>query len=147
MEVCIKQSFVYSWLGERQRYDWNSNSFFISIQSRNTLRHILLMVAELGRAQQHKSMGCSDEVFGRKLVPLSTAWQDYALSLQPPISVYKPQTRSTVHRSLSYYFCLKKKGLGEFPGSPVVRTQCFYWGGLGSIPGWGIKIPRATGHS
>ena len=81
MEVCIKQSLIYSWLGKRQRYDWISNSFFLSIQSRNTLWHIVLIVAELGRAQQHKSMGCSDEVSGRKLVPLSTAWQDYALSL------------------------------------------------------------------
>ena len=25
----------------------------------------------------------------------------------------------------------------EFPGSPVVRTQCFHYGSLGSIPAWG----------
>ena len=32
----------------------------------------------------------------------------------------------------------------EFPGSPVVRTQCFHhWGDLGSIPGQETKIPQA----
>ena len=33
---------------------------------------------------------------------------------------------------------------GEFPGSPVVRTQRFHCHGLGSIPGWGTKIPEAA---
>ena len=31
----------------------------------------------------------------------------------------------------------------EFPGGPVVRTQCFHCWGLGSIPGWQTKIPQA----
>ena len=35
----------------------------------------------------------------------------------------------------------------EFPGSLVVRTLCCHCHGLGSIPGWGTKIPQATWHS
>ena len=31
----------------------------------------------------------------------------------------------------------------EFPGGPVVRTQCFHCGDPGSIPGQGTKIPHA----
>ena len=45
---------------------------------------------------------------------------------------------------------LRKSGGGgvvktteEFPGSPVVRTQCFHWQGPGSIPAQGIKILQA----
>ena len=33
---------------------------------------------------------------------------------------------------------LKKHG--NFPGSSVVRTQCFHCQGPGSISGWGTKI-------
>ena len=34
--------------------------------------------------------------------------------------------------------------LGKFPGGgPVVGTQRFCWGGLGSIPGWATKILQA----
>ena len=32
----------------------------------------------------------------------------------------------------------------EFPGSPVVRTQRFHSRCLGSILGWGTKIPQAS---
>ena len=28
----------------------------------------------------------------------------------------------------------------DFPGSPVVKTLHFNWGGGGSNPGWGTKI-------
>ena len=31
----------------------------------------------------------------------------------------------------------------EFPGCPVVRTPCSHAKGLGSIPGWGAKMPQA----
>ena len=34
---------------------------------------------------------------------------------------------------------------GDFPGNPVVRTQRFDSGGLGSIPGQGTKIPYGQG--
>ena len=34
----------------------------------------------------------------------------------------------------------------EFPGGPVVRTRCSHCHGLGSISGWGNKIPQATQH-
>ena len=32
----------------------------------------------------------------------------------------------------------------EFPGSPVVRTQCFHCQGPGLIPEQGTKIPQAA---
>ena len=32
----------------------------------------------------------------------------------------------------------------EFPGSPVVRTPSFHFCGLGSMPGWVIKILQAS---
>ena len=36
------------------------------------------------------------------------------------------------------------RGRREFPGGPVVRTQCFHCRGPGSIPGQGTKIPKAV---
>ena len=42
---------------------------------------------------------------------------------------------------------LIKKTNAKFPGSPVVRTQCFHCWGPGSIPGWGTKIPEAVLHA
>ena len=35
----------------------------------------------------------------------------------------------------------------NFPGCPVVKTLCFPYGGLSSIPTWGPKIPHAMGAS
>ena len=35
-------------------------------------------------------------------------------------------------------------GEGDFPGSPVVKTLPSNAGGVGSIPGWGAKIPHAS---
>ena len=32
----------------------------------------------------------------------------------------------------------------EFPGGPVVRTQCFHCSCLGSVPGWGTEILQTT---
>ena len=53
------------------------------------------------------------------------------------------------HPSLHTYLLHKSGGGGvekttsEFPGSPVVRTQCFHCQGPGSIPPQGIKILQA----
>ena len=33
---------------------------------------------------------------------------------------------------------------GDFPGGPVVKTRTSTAGGMGSIPGLGIKIPHAV---
>ena len=38
------------------------------------------------------------------------------------------------------------EGQGEFPGGPVVKTQHFHCRGMGSVPGWGTKIPYAESH-
>ena len=38
---------------------------------------------------------------------------------------------------------IKEKEQGDFPGSPVVKNQPSNAGDMGSIPGWGIKIPHA----
>ena len=34
----------------------------------------------------------------------------------------------------------------DFPGSPVVKNQPFNSGNVGSLPGWGIKIPHGVGQ-
>ena len=39
---------------------------------------------------------------------------------------------------------LSKNVMREFPGSPVVRTQCFHCQGPGSIPDRGTKILQAV---
>ena len=36
-----------------------------------------------------------------------------------------------------------KGKMRDFPGGPVVKTSPSNSGGVGSIPGWGTKIPRA----
>ena len=35
---------------------------------------------------------------------------------------------------------------GDFPGGPVVKNPPSNAGDVGSIPGWGAKIPHATGQ-
>lgn len=42
------------------------------------------------------------------------------------------------------YIMLLKECLGEFPGSPEVKTSLYSVGGMSSIPGLGTKDP--TGH-
>ena len=39
---------------------------------------------------------------------------------------------------------INKENLGDFPGSPVVMKPLSNAGGMGSIPGWGTKIPHTT---
>lgn len=39
-----------------------------------------------------------------------------------------------------------KKASGEFPGGPIVRTQCFQCGGPGLTSGWETKILQAVQH-
>ena len=39
---------------------------------------------------------------------------------------------------------LENSVIREFPGGPLDRTRGFYWGGPGSIPGWGELRPRKT---
>ena len=46
--------------------------------------------------------------------------------------------------SLSSAHSMKNLIFGEFPGGPVVKTPCSNAGGMGSIPGWGTKIPYAA---
>ena len=35
---------------------------------------------------------------------------------------------------------------GDFPGGPVVKNPTSNAGDVGSIPGWGTKIPHASGQ-
>ena len=44
-------------------------------------------------------------------------------------------------------FDMKRALMREFPGSPVVRTPCFHWRGMGSAPGHGTRILHATQQS
>ena len=41
---------------------------------------------------------------------------------------------------------LPKKMMRDFPGGPVVKSPPSNAGDAGSIPGWGTKIPHATGQ-
>ena len=41
---------------------------------------------------------------------------------------------------LEVSYCFK---VAYFPGGPVVKTLLFNAGGMGSVPGWGAKIPHA----
>ena len=43
-------------------------------------------------------------------------------------------------------FTLIKLKFGDFPGGPVVKNLSSNAGDAGSIPGWGTKIPHATGQ-
>ena len=36
--------------------------------------------------------------------------------------------------------------MGNFSGGPVVKNPPFNAGDVGLIPGWGAKIPHATGQ-
>ena len=44
-------------------------------------------------------------------------------------------------RALAWYF-LKKKQPWDFPGGPVLKSLPCPAGDMGSIPGWGTKIPH-----
>ena len=39
------------------------------------------------------------------------------------------------------------EGFRDFPGSSVSKTPLFQCRGMGSVPGWGTKIPQATWYS
>ena len=41
---------------------------------------------------------------------------------------------------------LEGKLMGDFPGGPVVKNPPSNAGDMGSIPGWGAKIPQAVGQ-
>ena len=41
---------------------------------------------------------------------------------------------------------LEKHKAGDFPGGPVVKNLPSNAADVGSIPGWGTKIPHATGQ-
>ena len=43
--------------------------------------------------------------------------------------------------------CQLKINPREFPGCPMVRTRAVTTKGMGSIPGWGTKVPQAVRHS
>ena len=42
------------------------------------------------------------------------------------------------------YFTFERSSHGDFPGGPVVKTCASTAGGVGSIAGWGTKIPHAA---
>ena len=47
--------------------------------------------------------------------------------------------------SNSVELLLKSRSIGGFPGGQVVETLPACAGAVGSIPGWGTKIPHASG--
>ena len=56
------------------------------------------------------------------------------------INIYKANTHVITTR-------LRDRALGEFPGSPMVRTRRFHCRGPGSIPGQGTEILQAARRS
>ena len=40
---------------------------------------------------------------------------------------------------------LKRNGNWDFPGGPAVKNPPFSSGEVGSIPGWGTKVPHTAG--
>ena len=64
--------------------------------------------------------------------------------MSPQICSYStPKAQATIEKIYKFNF-IKIKSLWEFPGGPVVKTQCFRCSGLGLIPGEGMKILQAT---
>ena len=57
-----------------------------------------------------------------------------------PQEAYNP---TEVRRINTQGVIQKQLGVGDFPGGPVVRTLLSNTEGVGSIPGWGIKILHA----
>ena len=47
---------------------------------------------------------------------------------------------------LGFYDRFSVKTSGDFPGGAVVKNLPSNAGDMGSIPGWGTKIPHATGQ-
>ena len=47
-----------------------------------------------------------------------------------------------------HLFCVtfKIRAMRDFPGGPVVKNTPSNAGDVGSIPGWGTKIPHAAGQ-
>ena len=50
------------------------------------------------------------------------------------------------HILVKSFYSFKIQRMWEFPGCPVVRTQCFHCPGQGSIPFRGTKMPQAMQH-
>ena len=66
------------------------------------------------------------------------------------VSVSHRQDKDTMHVSRiqgklrEMYYDRSKSCFGDFPGSPVLKTLPSNSGGVGSVPGWGTKIPHAS---
>ena len=54
------------------------------------------------------------------------------------------KTNVSYYLAALYTFSLSKRELGDFPGSPVVKTSPSNAGGAGLNPGQGAKIPHAS---
>ena len=72
-----------------------------------------------------------------------------AISLSRGLSQPRDQTWVSAPRAdtlpLSHLGSLEESTFfWDFPGGPVVKIQPSNAGGMGSIPGWGIKIPHAA---
>ena len=56
---------------------------------------------------------------------------------------YAPSTKRVNKEKQKELF---SENRGDFPGSPVVKNPPSNVGDVGSIPGWGAKIPHAMGQ-
>ena len=63
------------------------------------------------------------------------------------MQIIKQDSNSTTKDCFEFEFntCKELQIVGDFPGSPVVRTLPSNAGGVGLILGQGVKIPHASG--
>ena len=81
------------------------------------------------------------------MIPFKLSLPTWPLEIPPKIQVLKSEncwTRSYVRSFLRSNISWNINFRRDFPGGPVVKTALLLQGGMGSISGWGTKIPRAV---
>ena len=69
------------------------------------------------------------------------------LSVISFVNIFLPFCRLSFYFVDSFICSAKACEFWEFPGGPVVRTQCFHCMVPGFIPGQGTKSPQAAQHN
>ena len=59
----------------------------------------------------------------------------------------KSERERQILYDITYMWNIKYDTNGDFLGGPVVKSPCFHYGNMGSIPGWGTKILCVTWHN
>ena len=93
------------------------------------------------------AMDCSKSSFP-VLCYLPESAQTHVYWVDDAISSFLSYHRGTVPKSETKEVSntLVKEWVRDFPGGPVIKTLPSNSGDASLIPGWGTKIPHATGH-